>query len=121
VLDVLAETARQREVMETIADAVVAAAGGRTLRVAVVSTRADRVWFVDALIEALHRRGWDRQRPTARGSASAWADAAGRATGACVVATPTHSELTSKTAAASGTVSASGSARDGGTTNLYPT
>src|SRR5436190_22584272 len=56
-MDTLAAVARRRAVMTTIADLIVAAAAGRTLRVAVGCTHPDITGFVDQLTQALHARG----------------------------------------------------------------
>ena len=56
-MDTLATTARQRAVIATIADLIVAAAAGRTLRLAVGCTRPDESAFVEHLTGALHARG----------------------------------------------------------------
>lgn len=56
-MDSLANAARQRRVMATIADLIVAAATGKALRVAVGWTEPDETPFVDHLTRALHARG----------------------------------------------------------------
>jgi hypothetical protein len=56
-MDTLASTASQRAVMATIADLIVAAATGKTLRVAVGCTHPDETAFVEHLTRALHARG----------------------------------------------------------------
>lgn len=56
-MDALATIARQRRVMATIADLIVAAATGKGLRVAVGWTQPDETAFVDHLTRALHARG----------------------------------------------------------------
>jgi hypothetical protein len=53
----LARMARHRAVMTTIADVIVAAAVGRSLRVAVGSTHPDELVFADHLTQALIARG----------------------------------------------------------------
>jgi hypothetical protein len=58
-MDTLAGIARQRAVMTTIADVIVAAAEGRSLRVAVAGGHRDGVAFADHLTQALHARGRD--------------------------------------------------------------
>jgi hypothetical protein len=50
-------TARQQTVMATVADSIVAAATGKTLRVAVGYTHPDGTAFADHLTRALHARG----------------------------------------------------------------
>jgi hypothetical protein len=55
--DSLAAAARQRAVMSTIADTIVAAAAGKSLRVAVGCADSDRTGFADHLTRALHARG----------------------------------------------------------------
>jgi hypothetical protein len=56
-MDTITTAARQRAVMATIADLIVAAAAGRTLRVAVGRTHPDETAFADQLTQALHARG----------------------------------------------------------------
>lgn len=56
-MDATTTTARQRAVLATIADLIVAAAVGQTLRVAVGCARPDETDFADQLTEALHARG----------------------------------------------------------------
>lgn len=56
-MDPITATAGHRAVMATIADLIVAAATGRTLRVAVGCTRPDETTFAHQLTEALHARG----------------------------------------------------------------
>jgi hypothetical protein len=56
-MDTTAITTRQRAVIATIADLIVAAAAGRTLRVAVGCTRPDETVFADQLTQALRARG----------------------------------------------------------------
>jgi hypothetical protein len=56
-MDTLAAIARQRRVMATVADLIVAAATGKALRVAVGWTEPDETAFVDHLTRALHARG----------------------------------------------------------------
>lgn len=56
-MDTLAVIARRRAVMTTIADAIVAAAAGRSLRVAVGCTHHDEIPFADQLTQALYARG----------------------------------------------------------------
>ncbi len=53
----LAGIARERTVMTTIADVIVAAAAGKNLRVAVGCTHPDEITFADQLTRALHARG----------------------------------------------------------------
>jgi hypothetical protein len=53
----LARVARQRAVLTTVADAIVAAAAGRCLRVAVEYTDAEQATFVALLMRALYARG----------------------------------------------------------------
>jgi hypothetical protein len=67
--DALATIRRQREVLSTVADAIVAAASGRTLRVTIHGdNRYDA--FADRLTQALLARGRDCHcPPTARGAA----------------------------------------------------
>jgi hypothetical protein len=65
-MDATTTTARQRAVTATIADLIVAAAAGRTLRVAVGYTRPDETAFADQLAEALHARGRPGHCLTAR-------------------------------------------------------
>jgi hypothetical protein len=55
--DSLIAVARQRMVLATIADAIVAAATGKGLRVVIDSTRVDQMGFADHLARALHARG----------------------------------------------------------------
>jgi hypothetical protein len=62
-MDTLATTARQRAVMATIADLIVAAAAGKRLRVAVGCTHPDETAFVEHLTRAPY---------AADGSATAW-------------------------------------------------
>jgi hypothetical protein len=56
-MDTLANVTRQRRVMASIADLIVAAAAGKALRVAVAWTQPDETPFVDHLTRALHARG----------------------------------------------------------------
>jgi hypothetical protein len=56
-MDTITTAARRRAVMATIADLIVAAATGRTLRVAVGCTHPDETAFADQLTQALHTRG----------------------------------------------------------------
>jgi hypothetical protein len=56
-MDSLPTVARQRAVMTTIADVIVAAAAGKSLRVAVAGTHPDEITFADQLTGALHARG----------------------------------------------------------------
>jgi hypothetical protein len=55
--DTLAAVARRRAVLTTVADLIVTAAAGKTLRVAVECTHADETGFVDQLAQALYARG----------------------------------------------------------------
>src|SRR5437016_14488145 len=57
IMESLATIARRRTVMTTIADLIVAAAAGKTLRVAVGCTHPDDIGFADLLTQALHARG----------------------------------------------------------------
>jgi hypothetical protein len=57
MMDTLAAVARRRAVLTTVADLIVTAAAGKTLRVAVECTHADETGFVDQLAQALHARG----------------------------------------------------------------
>jgi hypothetical protein len=57
MMDTLARIARRRAVMTTVADLIVAAAAGKTLRVAVGCTHPDETGFADKLTQALHARG----------------------------------------------------------------
>ena len=56
-MDTLAAIARQRAVMTTIADMIVAVAVDKSLRVAVGSAHPDEIGFADHLTQALHARG----------------------------------------------------------------
>lgn len=56
-MDAITTTARQRAVMATVADLIVAVAAGRTLRVAIGCSRRDETAFADQLTEALRVRG----------------------------------------------------------------
>jgi hypothetical protein len=56
-MDSLPTVARQRAVMTTLADVIVAAAAGKSLRVAVAGTHPDEITFADQLTGALHARG----------------------------------------------------------------
>ena len=56
-MDTLAAVARERVVVGTIADLIVAAAAGRTLRVGVAWTQPAQAVFVELLNRALHERG----------------------------------------------------------------
>ena len=56
-MDTLATIARRRAVVTTISDLIVAAAGGKRLRVAVGCTHPDQTGFVEHLTRALHARG----------------------------------------------------------------
>lgn len=56
-MDTLAAIARQRAVMDTVADLIVVAAAGKTLRVAIGCTHPDEAAFADQLTRALHARG----------------------------------------------------------------
>jgi hypothetical protein len=56
-MDPLANVGRQRRVMATIADLIVAAATGKALRVAVSWAEPGETAFVDYLTRALHARG----------------------------------------------------------------
>jgi hypothetical protein len=58
--------ARQRAVMATIADMIVAAAEGKSLRVAVDCGEPNRLGFADQLTKALHARGRDCRCQTPR-------------------------------------------------------
>jgi hypothetical protein len=57
MMDTLAAVARRRAVLTTVADLIVTAASGRTLRVAVECAHAYETGFVDQLAQALHARG----------------------------------------------------------------
>lgn len=68
--DALATIARQRAVLSTIADVIVAAAHGKSLRVAVHYDHGGGEAFADRLTQALLARGRDCHcPPTAHGSA----------------------------------------------------
>jgi len=56
-MDTLAAIVRQRTVMTAIADVIVAAAAGKSLRVAIACTNTDVIAFADHLTQALHARG----------------------------------------------------------------
>jgi hypothetical protein len=56
-VDSLAALARERVVMTTIADRIVAASAGRSLRVVIGATCPDESGFADHLTRALHARG----------------------------------------------------------------
>ncbi|OLB78743.1 MAG: hypothetical protein AUI14_12320 [Actinobacteria bacterium 13_2_20CM_2_71_6] len=56
-MDTLATIARQRTFMTTIADAIVAAAAGKSLRVAIGWSSPDETAFADQLTRALLARG----------------------------------------------------------------
>lgn len=56
-MNVVTATTGQKTVMATIADLIVTAGTGRTLRVAVGCTRPDQTTFAHQLTEALHARG----------------------------------------------------------------
>jgi hypothetical protein len=56
-MDTLATIARHRTVMATIADVIVAAAAGKSLRVAIGYTDPDETAFAEHLTHALHARG----------------------------------------------------------------
>jgi hypothetical protein len=56
-MDSLLTVARRRAVMTTIADVIVAAAAGKSLRVAVGGPHPDETTFADHLTRALHARG----------------------------------------------------------------
>ena len=57
MMDTPATLARRRAVMTKVADLVVAAAAGKTLRVAVECAHPDETGFADQLTQALHARG----------------------------------------------------------------
>ena len=57
ITDSLTAVARQRTVLATIADAIVAAATGKQLHVVVGCTGPDETGFADHLARALHARG----------------------------------------------------------------
>jgi hypothetical protein len=57
MMENLAAIARERAVMTTIADVIVAAAAGKSLRVAVGCADSDESAFADHLTRALHARG----------------------------------------------------------------
>jgi hypothetical protein len=65
-MDTIATTARQEAVMATIADLIVAAAAGKTLRVAVGGTHPHETAFADQLAQALRSRGRPSHRRTAK-------------------------------------------------------
>jgi hypothetical protein len=65
-MDTLATIKRQRAVMATIADLIVQAGDGKSLRVAVASTHRDEAAFADHLTQALHARGRDCRCQTTR-------------------------------------------------------
>ena len=56
-MDDLAAVARQRSVLTTIADVVVSAGAGRSLRIAITCNHRDQWVFADQLTRALHARG----------------------------------------------------------------
>jgi hypothetical protein len=56
-VDALAPLARERVVMTTIADRIVAVAAGRNLRVVIGAAHPDESGFADHLTRALHARG----------------------------------------------------------------
>jgi hypothetical protein len=99
---VLATIARHRAVLATVADMIVAAAEGKSLRVAVDCGTPDRIAFADQLTQALHARGRDcrcqtaRRRCTAAGSATVSGQAGSVATVAVITSNapgPEDSEL----------------------------
>ena len=65
-MDSLAAIARQRSVMATIADAITAAAVGRSLRVAIGWSNPGESAFADQLTQALLARGLPCRRLSAR-------------------------------------------------------
>jgi hypothetical protein len=94
-MDAITTTARQRAVTATIADLIVAAAAGRTLRVAVGCTRPDETAFAHQLTEALHALGRPGHCLTASSkpvAAAGYASADGDAGGSTVAV------ITSRTA-----------------------